>query len=118
MSVTMKTIAANAAAGGMGAVLGTMHGSSWQVWALLFASVIITTIPGQFYVASEVKGRKFWSSLALKIVIGFVAALQVDGNLKILMPILLTISVADPKLVIAAGRKVGLIGNLDEKEKP
>ena len=118
MSFTAKTIAANAAAGGMGAVLGTMQGSSWQVWALLAASIIITTSAGQSYVAAEVKGRKFWSSLALKIIIGFVAALSVDGNLKLLMPILLTISVADPKLIIAAGQKVGLIGDLDGKDKP
>ncbi len=117
MSATIKTILINAApvgAGAMGAVLGDMAGFGLAEWMLLAGVIVISILSGAFFVRGEARGQRFWAGVAVKLVLGGGAALATGGSLKILLPLLIAIGVADPALLIKTGRKLGLIAGDDD----
>jgi hypothetical protein len=110
----MKNIAANVvvhgpsvAAGATGALLGDMAGFGWQHWLLLAAVIVLSIMAGALFVAAETSGRTFWSAIALKMVMGFAAAMAVGGNLKALVPICIGISVLSPAMLRKTDTKFG-----------
>ena len=119
MNLTVKTlinVAANAtpvAAGAGGAMLGNMAGFGLKHWIVLAVVIVSSILAGALFVAGETGGRKFWSSVAVKIVMGFSAALVVGGSLKTLVPLLLGISVLSPSML----KKNALGGLSDDDDK-
>lgn len=114
MSIGLKALltniavsAAPVAAGASGAILGNMAGFGWQHWLVLGAVISFSILAGATFVAGETGGSKFWSAVAVKMVMGFGAALATEGNLKLLVPILIGISVLSPAMLRKNALKFG-----------
>lgn len=123
MSIGIKALATNlalsaapVAAGASGAILGSMAGFELRHWLVLGAVIVLSILAGATFVAAEVSGPKFWSGVAVKLVMGFGAALATGGSLKVLVPVLLGISVLSPAMLRKNALKIG--GFAGDEPKP
>lgn len=113
MSMSIKAVmnlalsATPVAAGASGAILGEMAGFELRHWLVLGAVIVLSIMAGATFVAGETTGAKFWSAVAVKMVMGFGAALATGGSLKVLVPVLLGISVLSPAMLRKNALKIG-----------